>query len=122
MVTNAAATPWTARAAISTPPVGASAGEHGGEREADNAGHECLAAAAPVADRTGGQVERGERERVGQEHPLLADEAEVEVVLDRRQRDDDHGRVDERERRPEHGRGERQTPGAIVCRVARSRH
>jgi len=63
-----------------------------------------------LADSAAHEVEGGERERIGEEDPLLARQAETEILLDRREGDDDHRRVDERERRAEDGGGERQPP------------
>ena len=84
--------------------------EERGERESRGAGDEDRPPAVAVADRAADEVEGGERERVGEEDPLLARQAETEILLDRRERDDDHRRVDERERRAEDGGGERQPP------------
>jgi hypothetical protein len=82
--------------------------------EADDPEHERLTASAAIADRTGRQIEGRERERVGEKDPLLAGEAEAEVAVDRRQRDDDDARVDERERRSEYGGGERHAPERVA--------
>src|SRR5439155_24708935 len=94
-------------------PVRRRSGERRGEREAGHAGDERLAAPAAVADGAGREVQRRERQRVGEEDPLLADEAEVEIVSDGRERDDDDARVNERERRSQHRRGEGEAPGPL---------
>ena len=82
--------------------------EEGCKREEDDADDERAAETDAVADRTAHEVERRERERVGEVDPLLAAEAEPEVLLHLRQRHDDHGRVEERERRAERRREQRQ--------------
>jgi hypothetical protein len=54
-----------------------------------------------------------EGERIREEDPLLAGETQVEVALDRRQRDDHHRRVDEGERGSDDRRHERQRPAPL---------
>jgi hypothetical protein len=89
------------------------AGEERGEREARRAGDEDRPAAVAVADCPADEVESGKRQRVGQEDPLLAGQPQPEVLLDRGERNDDDGRVDERERRAEDGRRECQASPCI---------
>ena len=90
-------------------------GEERREREGPGTGDERPPPAVLVADRPAREVERGERERVGEEHPLLPGEAEAEVLLDRRQRHDHDRRVDERQRGADDRRRQRQ-PAALVER------
>ena len=82
--------------------------EQGGDCEAGRARDEDPAAAVAVPDRAADEVQGRERQRVGEEDPLLACQAEPEILLDGRERHDDHRRVDERQRRPEDGGGEGQ--------------
>ena len=76
-------------------------GERRGERRRRRPPREDAPPAEAVAERAGDEVERDERERVGERDPLLAGEAEVEPLADRRQRERDDERVQERERRSE---------------------
>ena len=78
------------------------------QREEDDADDERAAEADAVADRAADEVEGRERERVGEVDPLLAAEAEPEVLLHLRQRHDHDRRVEERERRAERRREQRQ--------------
>ena len=114
VVRNAPATPWSVRATIRSAPSGAAPARSGGERRS-RPRPQTNARPAPVAvsDRPGRQVERRERERVGEDDPLLPGEAEVEVALDRRQRDEDDRGVDERERGADDAGGEGQPAAGL---------
>ncbi len=75
--------------------VGRERAEQRGEREDPQPDREDAAAAEAVGERAGGEHERGERERVGVDHPLQVGEAAAEVLLDRRQRRVDDGDVEQ---------------------------
>ena len=61
--------------------------QHRGDREDDEADHEHEPPADAVGERAARQQQRGERERVGVDHPLQVGEVGAEVALDRGQRD-----------------------------------
>jgi hypothetical protein len=65
------------------------------EREHDDAGREHDPAAGAVGDHPGGEQERGERQRVGVDHPLQVGQVGAERCLDVRQRDHDDRDVEQ---------------------------
>ena len=84
-VTMAAPTPWTARAAISAPVVGARAAAGGGDREDGEADEEHAAAAEAVAERGAGEQQDRVGERVRVDRPLERLDRRAEVGADGRQ-------------------------------------
>ena len=110
VVRNAPPIPCSVRAAISTGPSGAAPAMAEATAKAATPALKAVRrpTRSPTAPRE--EVERGERQRVAEEEPLLAREPEAEILLDRRHRDDDDGGVDERHRRAEDRRRERQAP------------
>ena len=83
--TSAAAAPWTARAAISRPTLGASAQAAEAGDEQPQPDGEQAPAAEPVAERGGGDQQHGEAQAVGVDGPLQLVERGAEVAPDRRQ-------------------------------------
>ena len=83
----AAAAPWSIRATTSTPAVHASPQSSEKRTEGDEPHHEDDAPAEHVAGAPAEQQEAAERQRVAGDDPLEAVLGEVEVLLDRRQRD-----------------------------------
>jgi hypothetical protein len=82
--------PWTKRATTSTSFLGAGeAAGGGGEREDRHADEEDPAPADQVAKPAAEQEEAPEGDEIGVEHPGQRGLAEVQVTLDRRQRDGD---------------------------------
>ena len=63
------------------------AAEQRGGREEDQPDREDHPAPEHVGERAGGQQQRGQRQRVGVDHPLQVGEARVQARLDPRQRD-----------------------------------
>ena len=88
-----------------------------GQGEADRSSDERVTASVAIADGARCEIQGCEGERIGEEDPLLAGEAEVEVALDRRERDDHYRRVDEGERGAEDRRHQRQRPAPLGLRV-----
>ena len=88
---------------------GSDRAERRGRAEGDQPDHEHPAAAELVAEAAADQEQGDERQRVRLDHPLLAGEADVEAVADRRQGDVDDGAVEEDDRRAEDRRDQRQT-------------
>ena len=111
-VSSAPPTPWNARAALSTPIVGATA--HSSDATANQTTPTRNTRRRPnrSPERAAQQQERGERQGVGVDGPLQVRGAGVEVLGDRRQRDRDDGGVDERDRGPEDGREQDPAPPA----------
>ena len=105
---SAPATPCRARAPIRNSEVGAIAQSDRGDAEGDQADDEDPAAAELVAEAAADQQQRDQRQRVGLDHPLLAGEADVEPVADRRQGDVDDGAVEEDDGGAEDRRDQRQ--------------
>ena len=97
-VSSAPNTPCSARPAISTSMVGATAHSTETSAEAADADREHAPLAVEVAERAADQDQRAERQQVGVRDPLLAGEPAAEVLADRRQRDVDHRRVEARRR------------------------
>ena len=120
--------PCSARAAIRTGAFGRDRADQRRDREPDHAELEDLAPAHPVTERAAEQQERGQRQRVGRDHPLQAGDAGVEVLADMRQRDADHGGIERGDARAEDRRGEHPaSPGAVegqlrVKRFSRRAH
>ena len=86
----AAPRPWTARAAISASEVVLSAEAMEARVKTVEPGDHHPAAAEPVAERGGGQHERGEGQRVGVHEPRQLADRRAEVGLDHRQRAGHH--------------------------------
>ncbi len=102
--------PCSARAAISR--LRESASAHASEDSVNSAtpDEEHSPAAEQVGRAAAQHQESGERQRVGVDHPLQAGGREVQAVAHRRQRDVDHGDVeDDHELREQHD--EQQRPG-----------
>ena len=74
-----------------------------GHAEADQPGDEDPAAPEVVTERPADQDQRTEREQVGLDDPLLGRQAGVQVLADGRERDVDHGPVEEDDGRAEDG-------------------
>ncbi len=83
VVRTAPPTPCSARPPISTPSLGASAVSSDASGEQHDADDERAPQPDAVADRAADEVERRQRQRVGEVHPLLAREAEPQVLLHR---------------------------------------
>ena len=77
--------------------------------------HEDQPAPIPVRERTAGENQRGERERVGVHDPLQAGQARIEALLHVRQRDDHDSDVEEQHERRQADSEERPLPRAAVC-------
>ena len=82
--------------------------EDRGGAEGDQADDEHPPPPELVAEAAADQEQRDQREHVGLDHPLLAGEADVEAVADRRQGDVDDGAVEEDDGRAEDRRDQRQ--------------
>jgi hypothetical protein len=95
------------------------AGKHGSDREPGDADDERVRVAVAVAERARREVEGGEGERVAEEDPLLAGQAEAEVLVDRRQGDIDDERIEERHRRAEDRRDEDESLTGLGCHAGR---
>ena len=93
--------------------LGASAQTQRHDAEAGDADREDPPLAEEVAERPADEDERPEREQVGVRDPLLAGQPAAEVLLDRRQRDVDHGRVQPGDERA-HDRGHQREALAMV--------
>ena len=106
---SAPATPCRARAPIRNSDARRDRAEDRGRAEGDQPDHEHPAAAELVAEAAADEEQGDERQRVGLDHPLLAGEADVEPVADRRQGDVDDGAVEEDDGRAEDRRDQRQT-------------
>ena len=87
------------------------------QREGDNADQKEQAAPEPVRGRAANQQQSGHAQRVGVDDPLHCRKRGTEIGLDRRQRDVDHGFVDERHGRSQHRRG--QHPGLVSLGAGR---
>ena len=59
-----------------------------------------------IAEHAADQNERAEQQRIGFDHPLQGGDIGIEILLDRRQRDVDRGRVDDGEAGAAHRRRE----------------
>ena len=105
---SAPAIPCRARAPIRNSTVGRDRAERRGGAEGDQPDDEHPPPAELVAERAADQEQRDQRQHVGLDDPLLAGEAGVEVVADRRQGDVDDGRVEEDDRRAEDRRDQGQ--------------
>ena len=84
---SAPPSPWVARKAISEPSDQAKPASRELTVKSDDAGDEQRATAEQVGHPAAEQQEAAEHERVGGDHPLEARLGEVQVGLDRRQRD-----------------------------------
>src|ERR1700674_4783235 len=82
------------------------------QRAGDNADQKEPAAPEPVGGPAANQQQRGHAQRVGVDDPLHRRKRGTEIGLDRRQRDVDHGFVDERHGPSQHRRG--QHPGLVT--------
>ena len=96
-------------------------GEHGGDREADQADEEHPLSAVDVAEAPPGDQQERERQGVGGNRPLQRGGAEVKGALDRGQRHQDHGGVQDVHERGHQGHRERRPatrvePGRGGCR------
>ncbi len=83
-----------------------------GQREHDQPGHEHAPAPEQVSQRAGRQQERGERERVGVDHPLQVGERGMQRALDVGQRDVDDRDV-EQQHEDRHRDGDQGPPLAL---------
>lgn len=106
---------------------GSDRAEGRGGAEGDQADHVDAAAAELVAEAAADQHQRDHRQQVGLDHPLLAGEAGVETVGDRRQGDVDHGGVEEDDGRAEDRRDQREAllaghPPSLGSRVSDAAH
>ena len=106
--------PCRPRAATSVSMFGASPHSAEAAGEAADAGEEDPAASEAVAERAAEQDERGERQRVGVDHPLQAGGAGAEVGTDRGQRDRDDRGVEEGHARPQNGGEQDPPPGRLA--------
>ena len=82
--------------------------EDRGRREPAEPDHEQPPATEQVAERAADEQQRDQRQHVGLDDPLLPREPGVEILLDRRQGDVDHGRIEEDDVRAEDRRHQRQ--------------
>ena len=112
-IMNAAPTPWTARPTISHSPRCEKAMKRLESAEDDDAGDEAAAAAEDVAQAPAGDEQHGEGQRVGVDRPLQARDGDVEVALDRRQRDV-HDRVVEHDHEQREAHRAERPPAAVV--------
>ena len=105
---SAAPSPITARGADEL--VDAAGEGGGGRRDAEDheADGERTLAAEPVAQRTEGEEEAGEHQRVRVDHPLQSGDARAQVALEGGERDVDDGVVDhdDEQAHAEHREGE----------------
>ena len=106
---NAPPIPCTARASVSVSGDVASPHRIEATVKIDQADDEDAPAADAVGERAGGQQQRGERQRVGVDHPLQVGEVRVQVALDRRQRDV-HDRDVEQEHEGRRADGDQRPP------------
>ena len=119
-MTKAAATPMTARAAM-TMLGGVGDGGHGGaDQEEAQAGLQGALAAEAVADGAGGEEQAGEHQGVGVDHPLERAGGGVELPGQRGQGHVQAGVADDddQQARAQHGEDR---PAALVDRRGRSR-
>jgi len=108
----AAPMPWTARNAISIPPLVEAAGERG-EGEDDKAGDEDPPPPEQVGELAAGEHQHGKGQEVAVHDPLELGHADVKVALDRRQRDV-HDRVVEHDHEQPEGDGDESPPLAVL--------
>ena len=118
-VSSAPNTPCSARPAISTSIVGASAQSIETDAEPADADREHAPLAVEVAERARDEDQRAERQQVRVRHPLLAGEPAAEVLADRRQRDVDDRRVEARDERAHDRRREGELFLAVGDRTGR---
>ena len=104
---KAAPPPWTARAAISTPVLGARAAKADPATKTEQAGHVHAAAAEPVAERGAGEHQAAEDQVVGVDGPLQVGQAGAQLGPHGRQRGRDDHDVEGGHERPHPGQRER---------------
>ena len=106
--------PWTTRAPIRTPPLGAKPHAKRGGREDSEADHEDQPATEVVGELAAGQHEGRERERVAGDDPLELRELQVERALHGGQSNVDDGVVEHDHEQPDRDGTER--PPLLVLR------
>ena len=113
--------PWTTRPAIRTLLRAGGAGDERADREQGHAARRTRGRLpTDVAEPAGGDDAGGEGQQVGVLDPLQAVERRVQVVVDRRQRERDHGRVEHQHEQPRAG-PDQHPPGVRPC-AARLAH
>ena len=111
-VRSAPPTPWTTRAAMSSPALGRDTAAGGREGEPDDADGEDALAAVSVAERPPKEEEGGQCQRVAGDDPLECVDPPVELAVDGGERDADDGRIEKGDAGAEDGGGDDPAPPA----------